>query len=414
MKYFKITDFIELDVLQKIQDNYAKAVGSASITVDYRGQPITRKSNFSTFCSKMRENPQFRERCYLCDAHAGLQSVIKGSTYIYLCHSGLTDFSAAIKIQDQYLGAVLGGQVRIEDERNLTPIMPINKDFLKDPQMSKLYYETPVVTYDKVVAVSDMMHTITNYLVEKQYLNKEKEEINKNRLMMLEQEREKIQFEKTLNDTKLKLLYSRINSNFMFHVLNTLARMSYLENAKKTEEIIYDFTDMMRYSLKRTQSRITSLGDEIDYISKYLKVVKFRLGERIDYTIDVPEKFYNIACPFMVMLPIVENFCQYVVECREDTGRLDVKAFEKNGDLHVVFKDNGNGMSQRKIDSILSGRGYFNRENASITLYDVHKRIEYIFGDEHYGLEIESENQPGKGLSIRVKLPLGKEGYHFV
>lgn len=408
MEYLKLTDFIEIDFLQKIQDDYAKAVGCASITVDYKGTPITKKSNFSKFCTKMRENPIFRERCYQCDAHAGLQSAISGSTHMYICHSGLVDFGAAIKIQDHYLGAVLGGQVKIDDPTALSPIIPVDKSFLKDPTLKKLYDEIPVISYEKVSALSSMMYTVTNYIVEKQYLNKEKEELNRKKLNMLEQEREKIQFEKMLKDTELKLLYSKINSNFMFNVLNTMVRLAYLEKAKKTEEIIYDFSDMMRYSLKRTESKLTSLGDELDHIEKYLKIFKVRLGEKIEYTIDVDEKYYNIACPFMIFFPIVENFLKHVVDVRSDTGKLFVTVEERSKDLEILFKDNGSGMSANKIDNILSGKGYSAEEDSTITLYNIHKRIGYLFGDDRYGLRIESEDKPGKGLAVIVKIPLGK------
>lgn len=408
MEYLKLTDFIEIDFLQKIQDDYAKAVGCASITVDYRGIPITKESNFSKFCIKMRENPIYREKCHQCDAHAGLQSAINGSTHMYMCHTGLVDFSAAIKIQEHYLGAVLGGQVKLEDPSSLSPIIPVDLGFMKDPELKKLYDEIPVLSYERVSALSSMMHTVTNYIVEKQYLNKEKEELNHKRLAMLEQEREKIQFEKMLKDTELKLLYSKINSNFMFNVLNTMVRLAYVEKAKKTEEIIYDFSDMMRYSLKRTESKLTSLGDELDHIEKYLKIFRVRLGDKIDYNIQVDEKYYNIACPFMIFFPIVENFLKHVVDVRSDTGKLSVTVQENGKALHVIFKDNGNGMSANKIDNILSGKGYSNEEDPTITLYNIHKRIGYLFGDDCYGLSIESEDKPGKGLAVIVKIPLGK------
>ena len=37
----KITDIIDVEVLQKIQDSFSDATGFATITVDYKGNPIT-------------------------------------------------------------------------------------------------------------------------------------------------------------------------------------------------------------------------------------------------------------------------------------------------------------------------------------------------------------------------------------
>ena len=37
----KITDVIDLDFLQRFQDDFAKGVGLASVTVDVNGTPVT-------------------------------------------------------------------------------------------------------------------------------------------------------------------------------------------------------------------------------------------------------------------------------------------------------------------------------------------------------------------------------------
>ena len=46
----KLSDFIDLDLLQNIQDNCSKAMGLAFITVDYKGIPITKYSGFTSHC----------------------------------------------------------------------------------------------------------------------------------------------------------------------------------------------------------------------------------------------------------------------------------------------------------------------------------------------------------------------------
>ena len=48
----KLTDFMDLKILQKIQDAFSDATGLAAIAVDNDGKYITEGSNFTDFCMK--------------------------------------------------------------------------------------------------------------------------------------------------------------------------------------------------------------------------------------------------------------------------------------------------------------------------------------------------------------------------
>ena len=45
-----LTDLIDLDTLQKIQDFFTKMTGVASIITDIDGIPVSKGTNFSDFC----------------------------------------------------------------------------------------------------------------------------------------------------------------------------------------------------------------------------------------------------------------------------------------------------------------------------------------------------------------------------
>ena len=66
----KITDIIDVEILQKIQDSFSAATGLAAVTVDYKGNPITEYSNFSDFCKYIRKDICNRECCYQSNATA--------------------------------------------------------------------------------------------------------------------------------------------------------------------------------------------------------------------------------------------------------------------------------------------------------------------------------------------------------
>ena len=48
----KLTDLIDIEMLQRIQDAFADMTGMAVVTVDENGAPVTKESNFTDFCNK--------------------------------------------------------------------------------------------------------------------------------------------------------------------------------------------------------------------------------------------------------------------------------------------------------------------------------------------------------------------------
>ncbi|MEI3062813.1 MAG: PocR ligand-binding domain-containing protein [Oscillospiraceae bacterium] len=112
---FDIKTILDIPRWEAVQDQLAKATGTAIITIDYKGTPITKHSMRTDFCNIIRENPISRKRCQKCDSLAGLEAVRLNQPFIYLCHCGIVDVAVPITVGDQYLGAVMFGQVRISN-----------------------------------------------------------------------------------------------------------------------------------------------------------------------------------------------------------------------------------------------------------------------------------------------------------
>ena len=52
----KLSDFMDMSHLQKIQDTFSQATGLAVIAVDMDGNYITRESGFTDFCTKQTKD----------------------------------------------------------------------------------------------------------------------------------------------------------------------------------------------------------------------------------------------------------------------------------------------------------------------------------------------------------------------
>lgn len=85
-----LTDLIDVEMLQRIQDAFSDMTGIASVTTDADGVAVTKGSHFSDFCMKYtRSSPLGCQRCELCDKNGAELALKKGASSTYFCHAGL-------------------------------------------------------------------------------------------------------------------------------------------------------------------------------------------------------------------------------------------------------------------------------------------------------------------------------------
>ena len=129
----EIKDVIDINLLQRFQDNFAESMDIASVTVDKNGNPVTDPSSYTSFCKDFVHSTTIGDkRCAECHRKGGKEAARTGKPYIYTCHAGLIDFAAPILIQDKQIGTILGGQVLIKNPEQLKYIQ-VSKEIGVDP-----------------------------------------------------------------------------------------------------------------------------------------------------------------------------------------------------------------------------------------------------------------------------------------
>ena len=178
-----IKTILDMEKWQQIQDELALVTGMAIITVDYKGVPITTHSRCSKFCEIMRNDPEMSKKCQKCDARGGFEAARINDIYIYRCHSDIIDAAVPIVVGDRYMGAVMMGQVIIEEKmptehEYLEKIYSTPKELSYDlEKMESHQSKLPRMSYKQVSDIVNMIYNISNYLVaeaiEKHYLASE-------------------------------------------------------------------------------------------------------------------------------------------------------------------------------------------------------------------------------------------------
>lgn len=198
-------------------------------------------------------------------------------------------------------------------------------------------------------------------------------------------------------EAELKSLRMQINPHFLYNTLETINWLSREKGVDEVGEMAKSLGDMMYYTING--SDFTSVKDEVINIRNYLMIQGIRYGDRISFDVDIPEQLYAYKLPKLILQPLIENAIIHGLENREEGGRIIVHGMIKNKMLQLSVADNGVGMSQEKIRTILS-----QDSNDSIGIRNVNQRLQLYFGTER-GLKIQSiENV---GTEVLLAIPVG-------
>ena len=171
-KIYDLNSILDIPKWETLQDHLALTTKLAIITIDYKGVPVSKHSGRCPFCTSVRADPQLEKYCQSCDSRAGLEAVRNSKPYIYLCHFNIVDIAIPITIDDRYIGAVMAGEVRVSDPRNIESLEKLfpphkTKKALQHLQEHKAEYDMiPTLSYEEIQQSAQTLYHLCNYIVE--------------------------------------------------------------------------------------------------------------------------------------------------------------------------------------------------------------------------------------------------------
>lgn len=164
METLNLSDVIDLDSLQTIQDAFSNATGMAALAVDL-DHDVTTLSNPTDFCIKLtRGSKEGYRRCNNCDLQGGKKAGITKKPAVYYCHAGLMDFAAPIVVHGRQIGSLIGGQILPEKPdpekfRRIAREIGVNEDEYLDA-LSKI----KILPKEQIKAAAQLLYLIANKL----------------------------------------------------------------------------------------------------------------------------------------------------------------------------------------------------------------------------------------------------------
>jgi len=222
------------------------------------------------------------------------------------------------------------------------------------------------------------------------YFFSSREQIAESQAQAQEEKIKRLTSEKKAAEANLKLLQAQIEPHFLFNTLSNA--LSLLDtDPKKGKSMLVDFIQYLRASLSKIREQKATLGQEMEMIQAYLNIFKVRMGDRLHYKIDLPEKLKANTFPPMLIQPLVENAIKHGLEPKVDGGEIFISGEVKDGLFRLEVVDTGDGFKGDK--------------NFGMGLSNIRERLQTLYGNS--GRLILKENEPS-GLKATIEVPHGK------
>lgn len=214
---------------------------------------------------------------------------------------------------------------------------------------------------------------------------------------------DRVQRQKDLNETTLRLYQTQLNPHFLYNTLDTIKWSAKIHQIPEIAVLAENLAVILRKSI--SSKPFIQLREELDTIESYIKIQKIRFAGRFLYETEVPDMLEDCVIPKMILQPLVENAIIHGLDgCAN--GYICIYAAQNDGILRISVTDDGCGMGQEMLDWMNSPNPA--KRDGHLGLYNVIQILKLYYGEE-YGIQAESDTS---GTTVTIRLPAKKEAPH--
>lgn len=202
-------------------------------------------------------------------------------------------------------------------------------------------------------------------------------------------ERERAELSRQALQARTRLLQAQVQPHFLF---NTLANVQALIDAgsPQASAVLRSLVAYLRAAVPRLDDATSTLGQEIDLVRAYLELMRMRMPDRLQYSIEASPDARAVECPSMMLMTLVENAVRHGIDPSEDGGRIDLRATMEDGRCTVSVEDSGLGL-QAQAGSLGTG------------LATLRERLQLAFGSQ---ARLTVTSRAPRGVRAELQLPV--------
>jgi two-component system, LytTR family, sensor kinase len=190
-----------------------------------------------------------------------------------------------------------------------------------------------------------------------------------------------------LAEARLEVLRGQLQPHFLFNTLNGISVLIH-EDPARANLMLMRLSDLLRSGLASNQPNEVTLGQELEFLDRYLEIEKMRFGERLTIRMEVDEDALDARVPHLVLQPLVENAIKHGVAALDRPATITIRGSRDGGQLRLEVRDDGRGLAEQ----VRLGVGLSNTE----------ARLRHLYGDQQ---RLQMSVASGGGASVGMAFP---------
>lgn len=193
-------------------------------------------------------------------------------------------------------------------------------------------------------------------------------------------------------EARMAAMQAQVEPHFLF---NTLASIDHLieTDPPRASQMQKNLIALLRASMPTLRDTADGaardLGRELAVVRPYIEILKVRMEDRLDASIEAPEGLLSAEFPAMMIQTLVENAIRHGLEPKPEGGQLRVRAEIIHGKLTVTVADTGVGFGAAGT----SGTG--------VGLANIRERLQLLHGNQA-SLTVTANSPTGTVVTIAV------------
>jgi hypothetical protein len=158
---------------------------------------------------------------------------------------------------------------------------------------------------------------------------------------MARQMTETARLNEELSKAQLAALRRQMEPHFMFNTLNSIAALVRDRRNDAAVSMIVGLSEFLRRATESSHRSQVTLGEEVEYLQRYVDIQQVRFGERLHVSVDIPTDLLDVQVPDLLLQPLVENAIKHGISQRTAGGQVRVAGERKNGSLYLSVYNDG-------------------------------------------------------------------------
>ncbi|MNU79769.1 Sensor histidine kinase YehU [compost metagenome] len=200
--------------------------------------------------------------------------------------------------------------------------------------------------------------------------------------------------QRNATEARLKLLETQLEPHMLFNTLANL-RVLITVDPPRAVAMLDRLNSYLRMTLSGSRALSHPLSAEFDRLGDYLELMSVRMGERLRYTLDLPDELRDTPVPPLLLQPLVENSIRHGLEPQVEGGEIAVRARREAGELVIEVSDTGVGLDAAPPQP---------SEDGGFGLEQVRERLATVYGEQ--GRLSLAPAPTGGGTRVTLNLPL--------